>query len=554
MKKIICTILAAWVLCACAGLAVCETLFVDNRETDKIYPERLNLRAEPSQGGAIIGLYYTGAEVSSLGAANEAYTKVEIGGVIGYMASEYLITAEEAIRRYGENSSFGTCRAAEVDLTGLWADEIPLLLETDHGSQVLGMLKSGERVDLVAILDTWAYIAAEMDGKKTFGYLPLDVLTDVGEMKVSIIAGSKADSRTILYDAPNNRAEQIMSLKNGTACFALFGRREGEWRRVRVGGVSGWIKYTQTSSLFPLGTQERTVVPYYPLLMQTKNTVKLQQSMNGTDAYLTLDRGMKVEVLAECGDLAYVRTLEGGVGAYDCGDFGYVQISSLSLASADASVGVAQVDDDDLPVVLLETPDEDAKMLGALLGGAQVRILDYTQTNYVQVALGDVTGYIPKDGIRILTAENTGVSDRIPQRAFTLKSLSLRQKPSSSAKELCLTEEGERVYMLGVLGDWAFVQAAEKHGLNVSDESADNTGFVPLSALNAPASTTHLTAVVKADKVNLRDKDSSSEGRIIGKAREGERLRLADYGKEWSVVVTSDGTRGYIMTEYLDFD
>ena len=28
---------------ACAGLG--ETLYVDNRETDKIYPERLNLRA-----------------------------------------------------------------------------------------------------------------------------------------------------------------------------------------------------------------------------------------------------------------------------------------------------------------------------------------------------------------------------------------------------------------------------------------------------------------------------------------------------------------------------
>ena len=40
--------LAALILSmACAGLG--ETLYVDNRETDKIYPERLNLRAEPSK-------------------------------------------------------------------------------------------------------------------------------------------------------------------------------------------------------------------------------------------------------------------------------------------------------------------------------------------------------------------------------------------------------------------------------------------------------------------------------------------------------------------------
>ena len=103
---------------ACAGLG--ETLYVDNRETDKIYPERLNLRAEPSKNGAILGLYYTGAQVDAQGTDGD-YTKVSVGGVNGYMASEYLITAEEAVARYGEGSGFGDCREAEVDLTGSWA-------------------------------------------------------------------------------------------------------------------------------------------------------------------------------------------------------------------------------------------------------------------------------------------------------------------------------------------------------------------------------------------------------------------------------------------------
>ena len=43
-----------------------------------------------------------------------------------------------------------------------------------------------------------------------------------------------------------------------------------------------------------------------------------------------------------------------------------------------------------------------------------------------------------------------------------------------------------------------------------------------------------------------------SEGSpIIGKARLGELLRVADYGSSWACVVKEDGTRGYIMTEYL---
>lgn len=89
-----------------------------------------------------------------------------------------------------------------------------------------------------------------------------------------------------------------MRLSNGTACFSLFGRKEGEWRRVRVGGVSGWIKYTQTANLYALGSQMRSVVPYYPLLMQTKSdTLLYQEKDNASSRYMTLGQGMYVELL-----------------------------------------------------------------------------------------------------------------------------------------------------------------------------------------------------------------------------------------------------------------
>ena len=73
MKKTICMLLAVLFL-LCTASALGDSLFVDNRETDKVYPERLNLRSEPSKNGAILGLYYTGAEVANLGAENEEYT------------------------------------------------------------------------------------------------------------------------------------------------------------------------------------------------------------------------------------------------------------------------------------------------------------------------------------------------------------------------------------------------------------------------------------------------------------------------------------------------
>lgn len=555
MKKTWGLILALVMLLILAAAGVCESLFVDNRETDKVYPERLNLRAEPSKNGAILGLYYSGAEVEDLGAENEEYTKVRIGGMTGYMATEYLITQEEAVQRYGADSGFGEYRAAEVDLTGMWMNSLPLYSETDAQATPIGQLKNGESVALVGVLDDWAYIAAQVDGQRTFGYVPLDCLTDVGELKACVVAGAKADSKTILYSAPNNRASEVMALKNGTACLNLFGRKEGEWRRVRVGGVSGWIKYTQTGNLYALGDQPRSVVPYYPLLMQTRNDALLY-SMVGEKGkpYMTLGKDMKVEVLAECGDYGYVRTFEGGAGAYDCGDFGYVKLSDLSLAQVGESIGVAQADNDDVPVIMLGTPDANAEALGALCPGAQVRIIEYTQTDYVQVALGELHGYIPKDEIRVLTLGGEKVSDKIPQRATTRVEAVMKNSPSDKAKDGTPVAAGEKVYMLGQFGEWAFVRAAGSAGLDVTGTAPDCTGFMKLEELNAPAGSTHLTAFVNTDKVNLRSRASSTEGEIIGKARTGKRLRVADYGKNWSIVVTPEGKRGYIMTKYLDFE
>ena len=67
--------------------------------------------------------------------------------------------------------------------------------------------ESGTRVGLLGVLDTWAYIRAEADGGRKLGYVPLDVLTDVGELKVSIISSGKTDKKTILYDAPTAKAK-----------------------------------------------------------------------------------------------------------------------------------------------------------------------------------------------------------------------------------------------------------------------------------------------------------------------------------------------------------
>ena len=265
---------------------------------------------------------------------------------------------------------------------------------------------------------------------------------------------------------------------------------------------------------------------------------------------MTLGADMKVEVLAECGDSVYVRTMEGGAGAYDCGDYGYMTLSDLTLSRSEGGAGIAQADDDDLPVVILAEADAGAQMIGAMIPGAQARVVDFTQTDYVKIALGDVTGYVLKTQIRALGEGTETASERIPQRAALLEDATLRAAMDDEAQETAQAAAGERVYMLAVCGDWAYVKAGDTADLGEADGQA---GFVKLSSLNAPASTTHLTAHVTEDKINIRDQ-AGKDGQIIGRARLGERLRVADYGVEWTCVVTPDGKRGYVMTGYLEFE
>lgn len=560
-KRMLCMAAALLMLMICAA-ACADALYVDNRETDKLFPERLNFRASPSSDGDLLGLYYSGTQVTPLGEETAQYVKVEIAGISGYMAKEYLITREEAENRYGADSDFFTGRAAQVDLSGMWMTRLPMLERADEKSAQLTRLENGAMVELLGIVgDEWAYIAAQAGEEKKLGYVALDALTDVGKYKALVIAGEQADSSLTLYSWPDTKAKQLMTLKNGTTCFNLFGRSVGGWRKVRVGGVTGWIREKYNPGFKLLSQTERATIPYYPLLMQTEEDALLYSAAGDVSRiYMTLGKEMKVEVLAECGEYVFVRTFEGGIGAYDCGDYGYIALADLTLSQSGTGVGLAQVDDADLPAVVLAQPDPQAEIVGALCAGAQVRITDFTQTDYVRVRLGsggaEVVGYVLKDCLRLLTGAPDELSERIPQRATLIREYELHGlpgQPNAKGDDYPTLFAGDRVYMLGIVNGWAYVRADASPSLSVQENSGDRTGFIELSALNAPASTTHLTAFVNTDKVNMRKEGSASAG-IVAKARTGERLRVADYGTEWTCVVTPQGKRGYLMTKYLDFE
>ena len=552
MKRALgCVLLAAAL--AFAGAALGETRIVDNRDQEKAAPERLNLRATPAANGETIGSFYSGTEVDAADEeAVEGYLQVTVGGKTGFMSEEYLSTPEDYRARYGEAAPG---RAGEIDLTGLWLTEETLRTDAKSGADAAAKLPNGAAVRVCGIVGNWAYVTAETADGPAAGYVPILSLTETGSEKAAILMGSDAAGSVALRSAPNAKADEVLTVQNGAACVMLFGRSGRAWYRVRVGGVAGWVQNDPSENLVFLSGAPRSSVPFYPPLMQTAKDALLCSKPGSTaDPYITLGEGMKVEVLGTTSaGYAYVRTLEGSAGAYESGDFGYLLQAELAPTESAGSVGVAQADDGDVPVVLLNTPDASGRVIGALVPGAQVRIAEYTQTGYVQLALGDMTAYAQKKQIRLLTEGNGSPSDRIPQRATVREDTKTSAEPANSAAAVSEVAAGSRVYMLAKCGEWAFVNSAGTPNLDPAGTAEDRLGFVRLDALSAPAGTTHLIASVKTDKVNMRERADRGSP-IIGKARLGERLRVADYGSSWTCVVKEDGTRGYLMTEYLVFE
>ena len=95
MKKILCAFAALMILLSAAACGMSESLFVDNRETDKIYPERLNLRAQPSTDAAVIGVLSGGAKVIVMDEAN-GWAHVRATAGEGYVSAQYIKAAGSA--------------------------------------------------------------------------------------------------------------------------------------------------------------------------------------------------------------------------------------------------------------------------------------------------------------------------------------------------------------------------------------------------------------------------------------------------------------------------
>lgn len=167
---------------------------------------------------------------------------------------------------------------------------------------------------------------------------------------------------------------------------------------------------------------------------------------------------------------------------------------------------------------------------------------------WYQVEVNGEKGYVytmylvPEDEYNEDTGSNSDFEQNIKELDLEMtvtnaKSVNVRTKPSSSGDIIGKIKEGEDVEVTGnvLTTNWYQVEYKGK------------TGYVCDDYLTPDFPQ---TMACQANSLNIRSKASNS-GKVVGKMKYGDKVRVSDMDGDWYKIALDDGTIGYVYSKYL---
>lgn len=384
--------------------------------------------------------------------------------------------------------------------------------------------------------DEW-YKVKLTDGTK--GYIFSQYLSEDGKPKEDGDDGStnqtgKTTTALNLRSDASTNSTIKRTLPKGTS-LVITKKLDG-WYKVKLSdGTTGYVSSQYVSlSGGNEGTSELSIAA------ETTAGVNVRKTASTNGAILkVIDTGTKVTITERTNSSWYKVKLSDGT-------VGYIYSSYLKETSTGGNEGDDKEDDKSCNISAKTTAKvnlrKKASMSGAIIKtvkkGTKLTIIEKTNSKWYRVKLSNGTkGYMSAQYLQEIKDTTTNTTTSTGKTATTTTGVNLRAEASASANVKCVVMSGTKV---------TITDTSSKEWLGV--KLADGTkGYISAMYLKLNLSGKTTTAV------NLRASDSTDSA-IKQVVAEGTKLAItAMPSAEWFKVKLSNGTTGYIASDYIQY-
>lgn len=189
----------------------------------------LNLRRTPN--GDILGSYPRGTAVTVL-SSEDGWSKVEVSGKTGYMASLWLSSSKPA----GSTGSTASIGKATVN-NPLDTQVLFLRSEPSTSSQSLGYYRNGKSVTLLEKLDGWYKV--KVDGQTGYMMAKFLKVTDEVSSGTATVYNPNGNSYVNFRKGASLNSAVLTTIPVGTKIPVL--EKGVDWTKTEVDGQTGYI-------------------------------------------------------------------------------------------------------------------------------------------------------------------------------------------------------------------------------------------------------------------------------------------------------------------------
>lgn len=459
-----------------------ETAVVSNPNPQ----DRLNLREQPSETAASLGKYYNGVVVQVNQNLQNGWAYVTVGkgegAAHGYMSTQYLAFGQDAqtivsaIPQYETTSSQWSLRAMPDD----YSVELPIFYA------------SGMEIDLLGFTDEWWHVRVD-DCTGYIRHNPAAFKQLMGHYydgyRIGIVNNANPSDRLNLRKQPKANAASLGKYYNGCVVALLSDESDG-WIHVRIGNLEG---YMDTRYLL-LDAEINSVASAMPTLTirnssgtglnlhenPVKSSATLGVYLNGRSVQVLglSENWYHVQVAGKTGfmissgfsdRLSYFSTDTGSSSKDDTdwnGPIGTHKTAEWPIA-IDNHVAVVSNPDAADRVHLRIEPDSNSKSLGKYYNGVQVVINSDIFSTWVEVAIGNLVGYMKSECLCLISNPSptkSAIPVLIINNPNPSHNLHLREDQTTRSKSLGLYPNGTEVLLMGFNSEWAHVIVDGKMG------------------------------------------------------------------------------------------